>query len=300
MLRTNRARRRTRLALAAAATAVATFLPVAAATAAPAGAPVAAPAARAELPASERPALYARDQSGVLWQYEGTGYSARPFKTPVEVGPGWAYRQVTSLAGTTADGKGDLAAVDRDGTLYFYQGTGNPSFPFARRIKVGGGWDRYVSIAGATDANNDGKNDLVARDREGVLWFYAGTGVPSAPFAPPVRVGGGWNAYDIVTTYSEGVLARDHDGVLWAYKTTGSSRPDEPFYRRVQVGSGWGRYTDVVGVRDIDGDKLADVVARDADGKLWLHYGVRSQGIVFPMDGALPIGGGWNAYTMLF
>ncbi len=38
----------------------------------------------------------------------------------------------------------------------------------------------------------------MARDREGVLWFYAGTGDPSAPFAPPVRVGGGWNTYTML------------------------------------------------------------------------------------------------------
>ncbi|MEV5593824.1 hypothetical protein [Streptomyces sp. NPDC052496] len=301
MLRTHRARRRVRLALAAAATVTAALLPVTSATAAPAGAPVSAPAAQAdELPASERPALYARDQYGVLWQYEGTGHSAKPFKLPVKIGGGWSYRLVTSLAGTTADGKGDLAAVDRDGTLYFYQGTGDPSAPFAPRVEIGGGWDRYVSIAGASDTNHDGKNDLVARDRDGVLWFYAGTGDPTAPFAPAVRVGGGWNAYDTVTTYSDGVLARDRDGVVWAYKASGSSYPSEPFFPRVRVGYGLSGYSTFVGVTDMTSDKLADVVARDANGKLWLHYGERSQGMVVPMEGALPIGGGWNIYTLLF
>ncbi|MEU2790424.1 VCBS repeat-containing protein [Streptomyces sp. NPDC007100] len=308
MFRTDRVRRRFRLARAAAAAAVtvaAAVLPTASATAATPGPPASAPAAHAaqaeERPAAERPALYARDHSGVLWRYEGTGYSARPFKPPVKIGGGWdEYVEITSLNGTAADGTGDAVAVNTEGMLFFYKGSGNPSQPFAPRIQIGLGWDRYVSIAGAADANHDGKADLVARDRNGVLWFYAGTGVPEEPFEPPVRVGGGWHAYQMVVTYGDGVLARDLDDVLWVYKTSGSVYPSEPFYPRVRVGTGLAGYADFAGVRDIDGDGFADVVARDFNGKLWLHGGERSQGMIIPSEGGSLIGGGWNIYNKLF
>ncbi|MEN2416793.1 hypothetical protein AABB02_01635 [Streptomyces rimosus] len=306
MFRTKRAPRRSRPAAVAAVAVAAVLLPAASATATTPGAPVSAPAAHPaqaqERPASERPTLYARDHDGELWQYEGTGYASTPFKPRRQIGGGWdVYADITSLNGTTADGKGDVVAFDKAGMMFFYKGSGDPSQPFEPRIQIGGGWNRYSSIAGASDTNHDGKNDLVARDGYGVLWFYAGTGNPSEPFRPPVKVGGGWNAYENVVTYSDGVLARDFDGVLWAYKATGSPSSEEPFYPRVRVSDGWSSYYDIAGVRDVDGDNLADMVARGSGGgQLWLHQGERSQGMVIPEERRNLVGGGWHIYSKLF
>jgi hypothetical protein len=44
----------------------------------------------------------------------------------------------------------------------------------------------------------DGHADLVARDSHGVLWLYKGTGKASAPYAPRVEIGSGWNTYKLI------------------------------------------------------------------------------------------------------
>ncbi|KAA6212820.1 hypothetical protein CP973_26135 [Streptomyces albofaciens JCM 4342] len=298
-----RARRRFRPALIAATVAASLALPLAAtqpASAAPGGAAATAPAARPAPAASERTAMYARDHDGVLWQYSGTGWAKPPFQSRTRIGRGWdRYVKITSLGGTSADGTGDVAAVDRDGKLFFYEGSGIPYAPFKVPQGIGYGWDRYISITGAGDADNDGKNDLVARDADGGLYFYAGTGNPSAPFAKPVRVGGGWQVYDHLTTFGDGLLARDTNGVLWRYRATGSSDPHRPFEPRVRVGGGWNVYADFVGIRDLDGDGLPDLAARDLGGQLSVYLGMRYQGEVVP-DRAIPIGGGWDTYDLLF
>ncbi|WP_042415804.1 PKD domain-containing protein [Streptacidiphilus anmyonensis] len=143
--------------------------------------------------------LVARDASGVLWLYQGTGNSNALFKPRVRIGGGWnTYNTIVGVGDITNDAWSDLVARDASGVLWLYQGTGNPSAPFKPRVRIGGGWNTYNTIVGARDLNNDGLSDLVARDASGVLWLYQGTGNPSAPFKPRVRIGGGWNTYNTI------------------------------------------------------------------------------------------------------
>jgi len=53
-------------------------------------------------------------------------------------------------------------------------GTGTGTF--AGRFLVGAGYSAYNSIIGAGDINDDGHNDLVARDTSGNLWLLPGNG----------------------------------------------------------------------------------------------------------------------------
>ncbi|MFG3084414.1 hypothetical protein ACGFY1_26800, partial [Streptomyces parvulus] len=64
--------------------------------------------------------------------------------------------------------------------------------------RIGGGWSAYDVLNGPSDLNRDGVPDLVARDKDGVLWFYQGTGSATAPFKARARVGGGWNTYNMI------------------------------------------------------------------------------------------------------
>ncbi|MFI6861616.1 FG-GAP repeat domain-containing protein [Streptomyces sp. NPDC050421] len=120
--------------------------------------------------------------------------------------------------------------------------------PFSARSKVGGGWNAYAQLAGPGDLTGDGKADLLARDREGVLWLYRGTGTAGAPFAARNRVGGGWNAYthlvstgDLTNDGVSDLLATDPSGALWVYRGTGDAA-DAPFAARTQIGKGWTIY----------------------------------------------------------
>ncbi|WP_175439266.1 hypothetical protein [Streptomyces vilmorinianum] len=48
------------------------------------------------------------------------------------------------------------------------------------------------------DLNSDGKADLVARDASGALWYYQGTGVAAKPYAARVKVGTGWQQFNLL------------------------------------------------------------------------------------------------------
>ncbi|MFD9609903.1 tachylectin-related carbohydrate-binding protein [Streptomyces sp. NPDC059083] len=137
---------------------------------------------------------------------------------------------------------------------------------------------------------------LHARDKQGVLWRYEGTGDVTRPFATRKRVGGGWNAYTVVAPLSGvtaggtgSLVARDRAGVLWYYEATGN--PAAPFAPRERVGGGWNIYTAIVGTGD------GSLVARDRDGVLWIYdESYNSYGRFKPRT---RVGGGWNTYNAL-
>ncbi|MEJ1196527.1 MULTISPECIES: N-acetylmuramoyl-L-alanine amidase [unclassified Streptomyces] len=152
-----------------------------------------------DLTGDGRPDLVARDKSGVLWLYEGTGSASAPFESRSRIGGGWyVYNALADTGDITGDGKPDLVARDKSGVLWLYEGTGSATAPFEGRTRVGGGWYVYDVLNGPSDLNRDGVPDLVARDKDGVLWLYRGTGRASAPFTDRSRIGGGWNTYNMI------------------------------------------------------------------------------------------------------
>ncbi|MGG5259333.1 FG-GAP-like repeat-containing protein [Phycicoccus avicenniae] len=79
--------------------------------------------------------------SGVMYVYpglsSGLGLGAR-----ITEGSGWnAFAQILSIEDWNLDGKGDIAGVGTDGTLWMYPGQGRAAAPFFNnRSAVGGGW----------------------------------------------------------------------------------------------------------------------------------------------------------------
>ncbi|MFD3993783.1 N-acetylmuramoyl-L-alanine amidase [Streptomyces sp. NPDC058583] len=259
-------------------------------------------AATAPVATNNRYNLLARDASGVLWQYQGKGGGA--FLTRYRVGSGWnAYNAITPMTALRADGTGDAVAREASGVLWYYQGSANPSSPFKGRLRVGSGWQAYDRIIGVRDVTNDGKPDLIAREKSGVLWLYKGTGVPSAPFATRSRVGAGWQAYNAIVSTGDlsgdgkaDLVARDASGVLWSYKGTGSVT--QPFATRTRVGAGWQAYNAIVGPSDLDGDGKVDLIGRDGTGTLWSYKGTGS--LTAPFATRAKVGSGWQIYNLVF
>ncbi|MFE6687091.1 FG-GAP repeat domain-containing protein [Streptomyces sp. NPDC057743] len=191
------------------------------------------------------------------------------------IGTGWdIYNEVTAVGNVAGGPAGDVVARDKDGVLWSYLGKGDGTLD--RRVKIGAGWGGYTQLTGGADLNGDGRGDLLARDAAGVLWLYKGTGNWRAPFAPRVKLGGGWNAYDRIVAVGDmaggsagDVVARDKDGVLWSYLGKGDGTLD----RRVKIGAGWGGYKQLVGVGDANGDGKADLLATLDDGSTFVYHG---------------------------
>ncbi|MCK7621784.1 VCBS repeat-containing protein [Streptomyces sp. RS10V-4] len=215
--------------------------------------------------------VLARDASGVLWRddlfdWPSGGQVATAKRT--RIGAGWQiYNQVTAVGNVAGAPTGDLVARDGSGVLWLYLGKGDGTF--APRLQVGGGWQIYNTITAGSDLTGDGRPDLLATDTSGVLWLYKGTGSWSAPFAPRVKVGGGWQIYHQITAVGNlagsaagDLVARDTSGVLWLYQGNGAGG----FSPRVKIGAGWNAFSHLVGAGDVTADGRPDLIAYGASG----------------------------------
>ncbi|MFF8844936.1 FG-GAP repeat domain-containing protein [Streptomyces sp. NPDC015127] len=151
------------------------------------------------------PELVARDRDGVLWLYEGRedgGFGKR-----VRIGAGWqTYAHITGGSDLTGDGRPDVAAIDRTGVLWLYRSTGDTARPFETRKRIGTGWNIYNQLSAVGNLAGGPAGDLVARDKDGVLWLYLGKG--DGTYTQRTRIGGGWQTYSQLI----GAGDVDHDG----------------------------------------------------------------------------------------
>lgn len=257
--------------------------------------------------ATSRPTIYARDTAGTLWQYESDGkYGTTAYSRRTKVGGGWEiYNTITRLGktavGSASTGVGhDLVARDKAGRLWFYRGTGQPGTPFKPRTLVGSGWGQYTAIVGMGDSRTDRVNDLLARDRDGVLWFYRGTGDPARPFKTRVKVGGGWNKFTSLTSFPNGIVAKDAAGVLWLYEANPTGEVAAPLKAPQKFGVGFGTYRALAFGDDLGWGEGKELVARDASGNLWAYEGSYSYPGKRGLTGKrTQIGTGWNIYNTL-
>ncbi|MGW5778659.1 FG-GAP-like repeat-containing protein [Streptomyces sp. NPDC003863] len=191
------------------------------------------------------------------------------------------------------DGYADVAARNLVGQLWTSHAYTSPG----RNLLVGGGWDGMTKLTRHGDYDGDRNEDVLARDKAGVLWLYPGNG--QGWFKPRVKIGGGWNtmrdlaaAGDLTGDGKADLLASDGDGVLWTYPGNGRGW----FGARKKVGGGWKAINELVGAGDMNSDKKADLVARDTSGKLWLYPG---NGSGWFTTRKLIGTGGWNSHAEL-
>ncbi|MFB7516005.1 N-acetylmuramoyl-L-alanine amidase [Streptomyces sp. NPDC056144] len=153
-----------------------------------------------DITANGKADLIAREKAtGDLYLFKGTGDMTRPFTSRTRIGTGWqTYSAIISTGDLNGDGKADLVARDNAGVLWSYEGTGDGAKPFKTRYKVTTGFPAYQTVFGPSDLGGDGRGDLIARDTAGTLWYYKSTGSLTAPFAPRVAVGTGWQMYGMI------------------------------------------------------------------------------------------------------
>ncbi|MFI9720004.1 FG-GAP repeat domain-containing protein [Streptomyces sp. NPDC052396] len=180
-----------------------------------------------------------------------------------------------------------------DGTLNLWRN--------GRLKKVASGWGRYNVVFSPGTLGHAKHPDLLARDKQGVLWRFQTKA--DGTLAPRVEISPGWNQYTQITGQGDlsgdgkaDIVARDRQGVLWLYKGTGDLR--KPFASRVKVGGGWNQFNKLVATGDVDGDGHSDLLARDPKGNLWLYKGTGKASS--PFKSRVRIGTGFNQYRDLF
>ncbi|MFB7607793.1 FG-GAP repeat domain-containing protein [Streptomyces gardneri] len=163
---------------------------------------------------------------------------------------------------------------------------------------LGSGWNAYDQIEAVGNVAGAAVSDLVARDKDGVLWLYLGKG--DGTFAPRTKIGPGWKAYNKITGGSDvdndgkaDLFATDTSGVLWLYKGTGNWQT--PYSARTRVGGGWGVMNQITATGNLGGTVHGDLVARDTTGVLWLYPSTGTG----TFGARVRIGGGWGGYTQL-
>ncbi|MCY0931431.1 FG-GAP-like repeat-containing protein [Streptomyces sp. H27-H1] len=180
---------------------------------------------------------------------------------------------VAKFADLNNDRVADLLERADDGRLWFLPGKRDAQGRTQGKF-LGGGWNVMTQLVRHGDYNSDGKEDIYARDKAGVLWFYPGLG--TGAFGTRLSLGGGWNtmreisaAGDLTGDGRGDLLARDTAGVLWMYPGNGYGW----FGTRKNLGGGWNTMNQLVSPGDLSGDGRADLLARDGSRRLWLYPG---------------------------
>ncbi|MDR0285691.1 MAG: FG-GAP-like repeat-containing protein, partial [Propionibacteriaceae bacterium] len=189
----------------------------------------------------------------------------------------------------TSDSRGETLAVDKQGTLWAYQGTATGALGAA--CQLGSGF-APAQVFGPGDLDGDGKADVLAITANGDLWLYPGDG-PSLKTA--IQVGSGWTGWRLVPTgdlTGDGkadLLGINAKGALFLY----SGKGDGHFQTRVQVGSGWTGW-DLYAAGDLNADKKADILGINASGALFQYTG-KGTGLFNPRVQA---GSGWTGWQL--
>lgn len=237
--------------------------------------------------------LFGVNSAGTVWGYEPVGGGTIQ-RLADESGTGWNYHKHFNQADMDGDGGSDGWYAIRNGRLN-YASNGAPR-------DLGGGWNIYNKIVSASNTGGGVADDVLARDGYGVLWHYLGYG--NGALTQRYKVGGGWNAYNQIAGKGDlnrdgkaDIVARDGSGVLWLYKGTGNYKA--PFSSRTRIGGGWNLYNKLVSSGDLNFDGIADLVARDSAGALWLYKGTGNASA--PYHGRVKIGtNGWNGFREIF
>lgn len=176
--------------------------------------------------------------------------------------------------------------------VYFPSGRGST------HVRIGTGWNSMDAFAAPGDLTGDGRPDLLSRhSATGKLYLYRSNA--RAGLDPGVVIGSGWKGYrlvgagDIDRDGHADLVARDPGGELWRYGGTGAGT----LKPRVLVFKDWGAgRSDILGVGDITGDGLPDLLSRDTNGKL-----LRNKGDGKGSFGAtVTLGTGWQHYRALY
>jgi hypothetical protein len=196
----------------------------------------------------------------------------------------------------SGDRKADvLAVVASTGALRRYAGDGAGSWK--PTTVVGSGFGAFSMVLTAGTWDSDALSDVLVRKADGTLWLHPGRA--AGLLGTPRKVGNGWGGQNLVFPVGDfsgdgfsDLMARRADGTMALYTGNGSGG-----FRGAPttIGTSWNGYTSVFSPGDFNGDGTSDVIARAADGLLYLYPGNGSGGWLPRRD----LGHGWNNFSAL-
>ncbi|MCH5672510.1 FG-GAP repeat domain-containing protein [Streptomyces gilvus] len=213
------------------------------------------------------------------WTLKVTGLGTA---TPVTVASGEGFLQrgnpvrhdFASVDGP--DGRGDLLTLNSAGGLTYQHGTGTGKFG---QKTTGTGWPTSARFVPFGDLSGDRCNDVLVRLSSGALRLYKpGCNAALKPSTSYTTLGNsGWNQYDVLTSPGDvsgdgraDLVARNSaTGTVYLYKATSTGK----LSARVKLYDGWKGYKKIVGVGDITGDGIGDLLAQDGSNTLYRFNG---------------------------
>ncbi|HEY0698650.1 MAG TPA: serine protease [Micromonospora sp.] len=153
------------------------------------------------------------------------------------------------------------------------------------------------------DWSGDGHSDLLARNADGELIEFSGSGLGSdgfGGFSSAGRIGTGWNRFtklfrvtDWTGDGTPAIMAMESDGDLFLYTSDGEGSFNNSGPR---VGTGWNVFADIMVTNNWTGDGRPNLLGRKTNGDLFLYTSDGNGGWLNGGIG-IKIGTGWNRFN---
>ncbi|MFG3023040.1 FG-GAP-like repeat-containing protein [Streptomyces sp. NPDC048254] len=214
----------------------------------------------------------------LTWTLSATqqGAAVRLASGKVTVTGGAAVARDFGGASATPDGAGDLLTLSSSGALSYQLGTRTGTF--SGKV-TGTGWATSTKFVPVGDLSGDRCNDVLVRPSSGALRLYKpACGKALTPSTSYTTIGSsGWNQYDVLTSPGDisgdgrpDLIARNSaTGTVYLYKGTSTGK----FSARVKLYDNWKTYKKIVGVGDLNGDGIGDLIAQDKSNNLYRYSG---------------------------
>ncbi|MDQ6876936.1 MAG: VCBS repeat-containing protein [Candidatus Dormibacteraeota bacterium] len=242
------------------------------------------------------PDLFAR-RGDNLYMFKGNGLGG--WMGSRLAGRGWAQFNLIAPAGSWMRHlRPDLFARKASNGALF-AAPNNGSGGFGRFIQIGPtvNWSSYDTITGVGDWNGDGIPDLIARTPAGSLYLFRGTGNGQVDPTPQL-LATGWDSFDQIIAPVDwngdglpDLIARKPDGTMWI----ALGRADHTLVTPVQMPhtDGWDQYSTIVGGGAWSSGSHQDLLARKADGTVWVVIGTGAT----EFSGSFQTAAGWNEFS---